>query len=213
MDLSEGRYLLDSGLPLSRRSRLRQGRRLRPTDWAIPVRSADAPEALLDGESSAPGPELRPATADSAGTAAGDDGLLAEAANFVASFHAENPAAGSAAERMRQIRREISATGTYRHTDAELTFAAQVAWRNSCALHRPTVLAEPAGARPAAHHLGGRHRRRVRRPPAGRDQRRPDQAADHRVRPRCPRPARPADPQLPARALRRARGRQRRRHR
>ena len=32
---------------------------------------------------------------------------------------------------MSQIRREIAATGTYRHTEAELTFAAQVAWRNS----------------------------------------------------------------------------------
>ncbi len=32
---------------------------------------------------------------------------------------------------MSQVRREISATGTYRHTEAELTFAAQVAWRNS----------------------------------------------------------------------------------
>jgi nitric-oxide synthase, bacterial len=32
---------------------------------------------------------------------------------------------------MSHIRREIAATGTYRHTEAELTFAAQVAWRNS----------------------------------------------------------------------------------
>jgi len=33
--------------------------------------------------------------------------------------------------RMRQVRRDVAAEGTYRHTDAELTFAAQVAWRNS----------------------------------------------------------------------------------
>jgi len=32
---------------------------------------------------------------------------------------------------MRQVRREIAADGTYRHTEAELTFAARVAWRNS----------------------------------------------------------------------------------
>jgi nitric-oxide synthase len=32
---------------------------------------------------------------------------------------------------MSQIRREIASTGTYRHTEAELTFAARVAWRNS----------------------------------------------------------------------------------
>jgi nitric-oxide synthase, bacterial len=32
---------------------------------------------------------------------------------------------------MRQVRREIAADGTYWHTEAELTFAARVAWRNS----------------------------------------------------------------------------------
>jgi nitric-oxide synthase len=43
----------------------------------------------------------------------------------------ENPAAESANERITQIRHEIATTGTYRHTAAELTFAARVAWRNS----------------------------------------------------------------------------------
>jgi len=57
--------------------------------------------------------------------------LLAEAERFVALFHAENPEAGSPAERMRQVRREIKSGGTYRHTTAELSFAARVAWRNS----------------------------------------------------------------------------------
>jgi nitric-oxide synthase len=89
MDLSDGRYLLDSGLRLCRRPRL------------------------------------------SGGQPDGDDLLLAEAAAFIAQFHSENPAAGSADERMNQIRREIASTGTYRHTEAELTFAARVAWRNS----------------------------------------------------------------------------------
>ena len=74
---------------------------------------------------------LRQGRVGSGGQSPGDDGLLAEAANFVALFHSENPAAGSADDRMRQIRREIASTGTYRHTEAELTFAAQVAWRNS----------------------------------------------------------------------------------
>jgi nitric-oxide synthase, bacterial len=32
---------------------------------------------------------------------------------------------------MRQVRHEIASAGTYRHTGAELTFAARVAWRNS----------------------------------------------------------------------------------
>ena len=97
MDLSDGRYLLDSD----------------------------------ERVSGAANPALQPASADCAEDPAGDDVLLAEAANFVALFQAENPAAGSPAERMSQIRREVTATGTYRHTEAELTFAAQVAWRNS----------------------------------------------------------------------------------
>ena len=57
--------------------------------------------------------------------------LLAKAERFVALFHAENHPPGSYADRMRQIRREIASEGTYQHTEAELTFAAQVAWRNS----------------------------------------------------------------------------------
>jgi nitric-oxide synthase, bacterial len=61
----------------------------------------------------------------------GDLDLLAEAERFLALFYAENPGAGSASERMRQVRREIELTGSYRHTAAELTFAARVAWRNS----------------------------------------------------------------------------------
>ena len=61
----------------------------------------------------------------------GDLELLTRAEDFLAQFHAENPGAGSLHERMRQVRREIAACGTYRHTEAELTFAARVAWRNS----------------------------------------------------------------------------------
>ncbi len=61
----------------------------------------------------------------------GDIRLLARAEGFLALFHAENPEAGSLKERMRQVRREIESEGTYWHTEAELTFAARVAWRNS----------------------------------------------------------------------------------
>ncbi len=47
-------------------------------------------------------------------------------------FYAEDPRAdGQPAERLAQVYREIAATRTYRHTPAELTFAARVAWRNS----------------------------------------------------------------------------------
>jgi nitric-oxide synthase, bacterial len=76
-------------------------------------------------------PRLRPPRADNSGQPAGDHWLLAEAADFIALFRAENPAAESANERIAHIRREIVSTGTYRHTEAELTFAARVAWRNS----------------------------------------------------------------------------------
>lgn len=61
----------------------------------------------------------------------GDLDLLARAEDFLAQFHAENPGAGSLRDRMRQVRRDVAADGTYRHTEAELTFAARVAWRNS----------------------------------------------------------------------------------
>jgi nitric-oxide synthase, bacterial len=57
--------------------------------------------------------------------------LLARAEEFLTRFHAENPQAGSLTARMRQVRRDVASDGTYRHTDAELTFAARVAWRNS----------------------------------------------------------------------------------
>ena len=53
------------------------------------------------------------------------------AAGFLHQFHAETQPPTSLAERLREVRREIAATGSYRHTVAELTFGARVAWRNS----------------------------------------------------------------------------------
>lgn len=55
----------------------------------------------------------------------------AEAVEFVAQFHAENPDAGCPARRIEWVRTEIDLTGTYQHTSAELAFGARVAWRNS----------------------------------------------------------------------------------
>jgi nitric-oxide synthase len=46
-------------------------------------------------------------------------------------FHQENPAAGTAGSRIDQVRRQVETEGTYKHTTAELVFAARVAWRNS----------------------------------------------------------------------------------
>src|ERR1700759_2040123 len=57
--------------------------------------------------------------------------LLAAAERFITLFHDEDPKAADFADRMRQVRGEIKAYGTYRHTPEELTFAARVAWRNS----------------------------------------------------------------------------------
>src|SRR5260370_2336659 len=54
--------------------------------------------------------------------------LLAAAERFITLFHDENP--GASADRIRQVRAEINAHGTYRHTPSELEFAARVAWRN-----------------------------------------------------------------------------------
>ena len=155
MGPSSDRDPADSRWPLTARARNRRRRRWRLADPArsAAFRSAVESAGWADGERGAPGRgEASTATVrqetgslpladvvqlrqgslsggpDSA--AAGPD-LLAEAEHFLAEFHAENPAAGSLTERIGQVRAEIAAGGTYRHTGAELTFAAQVAWRNS----------------------------------------------------------------------------------
>jgi nitric-oxide synthase len=55
----------------------------------------------------------------------------AEAEEFIHLFHRENPGLGDVAERLRRVRSEIAATGSYVHTGAELAFGARVAWRNA----------------------------------------------------------------------------------
>jgi nitric-oxide synthase len=55
----------------------------------------------------------------------------AEAEDFLRLLHAEQPRAGDLDARLEQVRREIGETGTYVHTGTELTFGAQVAWRNA----------------------------------------------------------------------------------
>jgi nitric-oxide synthase len=56
---------------------------------------------------------------------------LAAAEEFIELYHAENPEAGPARNRIARIRAEIGATGSYQHTSGELTFGARVAWRNN----------------------------------------------------------------------------------
>jgi nitric-oxide synthase len=55
----------------------------------------------------------------------------AEAEEFIRLFHAEYPDAGDMDRRVAWVHAEIDLTGSYQHTTAELTFGAQVSWRNS----------------------------------------------------------------------------------
>jgi nitric-oxide synthase len=55
----------------------------------------------------------------------------AAAEEFLALHHAEHPGAGPLRPRVEEVRAQIERYGTYAHTAAELTFGAQVAWRNS----------------------------------------------------------------------------------
>ncbi len=92
---------------------------------AVVCELASSPDAGEDGPDTvglaAPGSD-QPVT---------DGDLLDSAEQFITLFHAENPAAGPPGDRLKQVRGEIESAGTYRHTEAELEFAARVAWRNS----------------------------------------------------------------------------------
>src|SRR5580692_1934618 len=149
MGLNQGRILPDSRWRLPGRSRPRDRAHaqppgeecaMRPAFQACPVAVAETetavpaacPVAVAETETAVPadlhvlpaGPSL--AGEDSFALAS----LVASAERFVVLFHQET-AAGPAGHRLRQVRREIEATGTYRHTAAELTFGCRVAWRNS----------------------------------------------------------------------------------
>jgi len=56
--------------------------------------------------------------------------LLDRAEQFITLFHRENRL-GPPDLRLRHVRREVEASGTYWHTPDELAFGARVAWRNS----------------------------------------------------------------------------------
>jgi nitric-oxide synthase len=91
--------------------------------WLARRTSANASPAQADSATAGP------RDADDAVLSTGE--LLAAAERFITLFHGENPRAGAPADRMRQVRGEVKAHGTYRHTPEELAFAARVAWRNS----------------------------------------------------------------------------------
>nr|WP_236071800.1 nitric oxide synthase oxygenase [Streptomyces polyasparticus] len=57
--------------------------------------------------------------------------LWRQAAEFVAQYHREQLEGADPTRRLAEVRTELDATGTYRHTDEELVFGARVAWRNA----------------------------------------------------------------------------------
>jgi nitric-oxide synthase len=60
-----------------------------------------------------------------------DPADASEAVEFIREFHAAHPGIYTLATRLATIRASIAQTGTYRHTPAELTYGARLAWRNS----------------------------------------------------------------------------------
>src|SRR5215471_14584886 len=60
------------------------------------------------------------------------DAVLAGAREFLELYARETPSGtADARRRWEAVRAEVEATGTYRHTRAELVFGARVAWRQS----------------------------------------------------------------------------------
>jgi nitric-oxide synthase, bacterial len=57
--------------------------------------------------------------------------FYAEAEQFIRMFHLARPKAGQVEARLAKMRSEVAATGTYRHTPAELAFGARLALRES----------------------------------------------------------------------------------
>jgi nitric-oxide synthase, bacterial len=96
-----------------------------PSFRACPVMTDEPETGFADG------PGLLPAGRSLAGDHSfAIDSLLVSAERFITLFHSEN-GAGPPGRRLQQVRREIEAAGTYRHTPLELAFGARIAWRNS----------------------------------------------------------------------------------
>jgi nitric-oxide synthase, bacterial len=125
--LGQGRYLFDLEWRLPSRSRPWRRQRLARERTA----TQDSLDSLAPFRTSAGQSEIVSSAGNGLTRPPEDPDLLAKAESFVAQFHTENRLEGSLPERLEQVRREILTDGTYRHTSAELIFAAQVAWRNS----------------------------------------------------------------------------------
>jgi nitric-oxide synthase, bacterial len=123
-----------------------QGRTAPDSHWRVPVPhqashragglAAAGETAVFASLPACPAPpEAGPRMLPGARPLPGDDSfvfdsLFASAERFITLFHSENRA-GPPDLRLRQVRREIEATGSYQHTTSELAFGARVAWRNS----------------------------------------------------------------------------------
>jgi nitric-oxide synthase len=59
------------------------------------------------------------------------DSVWSDAKDFLTQFAEESREATDSAQRLREVRSAIETTGTYWHTNAELTFGARLAWRNA----------------------------------------------------------------------------------
>ncbi len=121
MGHSQERSVLDSLWRLPGRGRWRDASAATATADAVCPAESEPPR--LVPLAPVPEPDVAPVAARAE--------LLARAERFLTLFHDETSSAGPASDRIRTVRREIAATGTYRHTSAELAFAARVAWRNS----------------------------------------------------------------------------------
>jgi nitric-oxide synthase, bacterial len=93
-----------------------------PRACPVPVGAAEPSPAEL-----VPLPAGRP-RAD--GAEPTPESTFASAERFLTLFYTENRM-GAPDRRLWRVRREIGMTGTYWHTEAELAFGAQVAWRNT----------------------------------------------------------------------------------
>ncbi|MFI0467555.1 nitric oxide synthase oxygenase [Saccharopolyspora sp. 5N102] len=90
--------------------------------------SGDAPDSVFSGQAQRTR-RLHSVRAAPARPAPPVD--IAEAEEFLRLFHAENRDSGSLQQRLDRMRYEVETVGSYRHTPQELTFGAQVAWRNN----------------------------------------------------------------------------------
>src|SRR5271165_1047795 len=90
--------------------------------------------------SAGPRPGPGPAAAATGRTCAAGNGrspaggwadTASEAADFLGQLQAERGEQGPAHERLREVRGQIEATGTYWQTQDELTRGAKLAWRNT----------------------------------------------------------------------------------